>query len=301
MIKEDFKGIWIPREVWLSRELTMQEKIFLMEIKALDNDSGCFAGNEHFAQFSGLSKNRCSAVIKELEKKGYIYIKYSFSNETKAIDRRTIWTTGKMKKFGSIRPLPETEDPLPETDLPLPKTEDPLPEIVNPPSGNSEDSNTSSITVSNTISKTYSPGVSSDEEMDSGDKTSVTADKEKKPKKRADKRMTEAEIREKLNSEPISTKLRGVLNEYIDYRKEIGKGIKSYQVLGALISQLGRRYVDENHLIESIEAAVSCQYQGVFPLRRENRQVTKGIGSVHQGESYLARKLRELKEGERNG
>ena len=38
-----FKGIWIPKEIWLSQDLTMQEKIMLVEIDSLDNESGCFA------------------------------------------------------------------------------------------------------------------------------------------------------------------------------------------------------------------------------------------------------------------
>lgn len=68
----DFKGIWIPKEVWLSKELTLQEKVFLVEIHSLDNENGCFANNEYFAKFFGLSKTRVSLVISSLIEKGYI-------------------------------------------------------------------------------------------------------------------------------------------------------------------------------------------------------------------------------------
>ncbi|WKX76342.1 hypothetical protein [Zobellia laminariae] len=33
-----FKGIWIPKSIWLSRELTIQEKVFIVEIDSLENN-----------------------------------------------------------------------------------------------------------------------------------------------------------------------------------------------------------------------------------------------------------------------
>ena len=54
-INRGFKGIWIPKEIWLNTDLTMQEKVFLVEIDSLDNDIGCTAGNQYFADFFGIS------------------------------------------------------------------------------------------------------------------------------------------------------------------------------------------------------------------------------------------------------
>jgi hypothetical protein len=70
--KRDFKGIWIPKVVWLNTKLTLQEKVFLVEIDSLDNKDGCFASNDYFAKFFGLSKTRVSLVITSLIKKGFI-------------------------------------------------------------------------------------------------------------------------------------------------------------------------------------------------------------------------------------
>ena len=73
--ERNFKGVWIPKEVWLSTNLTLQEKVFLVEIDSLDNDErGCFASNQHFADFFGLSIDRCSVVIGELKRKGLIEV-----------------------------------------------------------------------------------------------------------------------------------------------------------------------------------------------------------------------------------
>jgi len=70
--KRDFKGIWIDREVWLSKDMTLQEKVFYVEIFSLDNEDGCFANNEYFSDFFGVSKVRVSEVINSLVRKGYI-------------------------------------------------------------------------------------------------------------------------------------------------------------------------------------------------------------------------------------
>jgi hypothetical protein len=72
--ERDFKGIWIPREIWLTSELTLLEKIFLVEIDSLDNEQNCYASNAYFAEFFGVSKGRCTQIIKSLEAKGFIHI-----------------------------------------------------------------------------------------------------------------------------------------------------------------------------------------------------------------------------------
>ena len=74
MQERDFKGIWIPREIWLASELTLLEKIFLVEIDSLDNEQNCYASNAYFAEFFGISKGRCTQIIKSLEAKGFITV-----------------------------------------------------------------------------------------------------------------------------------------------------------------------------------------------------------------------------------
>ncbi|GMQ64189.1 helix-turn-helix domain-containing protein [Vallitalea maricola] len=143
-MERDFKGIWIPKEIWLSSDLTMQERIFLVEIDSLDNSGGCYAKNEHFAKFFGLSKNRCSEIIKSLETKGYITIAYI--KDGKQIIKRIIKVTNKgfNREYNNV-PLPDIEDPLREVDT--------------PPSENCEESNTKDNNTSNNniYSKTDEP------------------------------------------------------------------------------------------------------------------------------------------------
>lgn len=90
MQDRNFKGIWIPKEIWLSEELTLQEKVFLVEIDSLDNEEGCFAGNQYFSDFFGVSKVRVSEVINSLVKKGYITSKIIYKEGTKQILKRVL-------------------------------------------------------------------------------------------------------------------------------------------------------------------------------------------------------------------
>ena len=118
MKERNFKGVWIPKEIWESDELTLREKVFLVEIDSLDGDDGCYASNDHFAKFFGLSKTRCSEVINSLNDKGYITIRYLYKDKTKQIEKRIIKIV-KTKYFG----IRKTDRGIRKTDRGIRKTE----------------------------------------------------------------------------------------------------------------------------------------------------------------------------------
>ena len=71
----DFKGVWIPKEVWLDTRLNALDKVILMEIDSLDQgEKGCYASNEHLATFCQCSKTKVSTAISKLIECGYVYI-----------------------------------------------------------------------------------------------------------------------------------------------------------------------------------------------------------------------------------
>ena len=90
--KREAKGIWIPIKIWEKEDLSLIEKVFLVEIFSLDNEEGCFASNEYFANFFKLSKIRCSQIISSLKEKGYITVKciYDGKKGEKEFDKRII-------------------------------------------------------------------------------------------------------------------------------------------------------------------------------------------------------------------
>lgn len=89
-----FKGVWIPSKYWLDENLSAMEMLMLVEIDSLDQEQGCFASNKHFAEFFGLTTQRCSQLIKSLKAKGYINVEYQ--KDGKQIKKRVIKVSNKF-------------------------------------------------------------------------------------------------------------------------------------------------------------------------------------------------------------
>jgi hypothetical protein len=89
-MERDFKWIWIPKEIWTSQKMTLQEKVFFVEIGSLDNDQWCFATNEYFMNFFWLWLTRVSSVIKSLISKGFITSKLNYKPGTKQVLNRIL-------------------------------------------------------------------------------------------------------------------------------------------------------------------------------------------------------------------
>lgn len=71
----DFKGVWIPREVWLDDRLSALDKIILVEIDSLDCDEkGCYASNKYLAEFCQCSEAKITKSISKLVNFGYLEI-----------------------------------------------------------------------------------------------------------------------------------------------------------------------------------------------------------------------------------
>ena len=70
--KRKFKGVWIPREIWLAESMSLIEKALLVEIDSLDNEYGCTAGNDYFAKFFQISPRQVKRYVSRLRENGWI-------------------------------------------------------------------------------------------------------------------------------------------------------------------------------------------------------------------------------------
>ena len=72
----DFKGIFIPKEIWLDDDLSAIDKIILSEIYSLDveDSEGCYASNEYLSKFCKCSVTKVSTSISNLINLGYVRI-----------------------------------------------------------------------------------------------------------------------------------------------------------------------------------------------------------------------------------
>ena len=68
-----FKGVWIPREIWEHPDLTWLEKCLLAEIDSLSKpDKPCTASNDWLGKRFGVSEARMHNLIGSLRKRGFI-------------------------------------------------------------------------------------------------------------------------------------------------------------------------------------------------------------------------------------
>lgn len=124
-----FRGVWIPAEIWLSEDLTLQEKVMLVEIDSLQHPTrGCFKTNKKLAEFFQLSASRVSEIISSLAKKGYVRI--DNIREGKQIVERRIFMANPFEK-------PDT--PSESRRPPSEKADNPLRNHEGPPSENAEE------------------------------------------------------------------------------------------------------------------------------------------------------------------
>lgn len=98
MAERDFKGVWIPKEIWLAEDIGWSAKMLLVEIDSLATNGECFASNDYLGQFFGLGKDRISRLVSELKEKGYIEVELVYKVGTKQIEKRRITTMGYRRK-----------------------------------------------------------------------------------------------------------------------------------------------------------------------------------------------------------
>lgn len=145
--ERNFKGVWIPKEIWLARDLSLVEKVMMVEIDSLqDKHRGCYASNGHFAEFFDLSKSRVSEIISSLVKKNMLAI--TQIRDGRQVVERQLRVIPRMPE----PPSENGEKPLRKRRrTPSEKAANPIGKGAEPPSENGEGSNP---TLSNTDNST---------------------------------------------------------------------------------------------------------------------------------------------------
>lgn len=77
LLSRDFKGIWIPREIWVAPDLSVIEKALWAEIHSLYDRKrgGCFASNKYLSDFIGCEDRNLQKMIAKLKDKGFLEYK----------------------------------------------------------------------------------------------------------------------------------------------------------------------------------------------------------------------------------
>ena len=84
----------LPSNVRYHKELSPNAKLLFAEITALTNERGyCFASNAYFAELYGVSNKSISRWVSQLEKFGFIEVKFTYKKNTKEMAQRFIKLT----------------------------------------------------------------------------------------------------------------------------------------------------------------------------------------------------------------
>ena len=110
-LPRDFKGIWVPREIWFDRSLSYFEKCLLSEIHSLNGKDGCFASNEYFCNFFQEKERKIQDGLAHLKALGYIY-QESFDGRTRVLrtelhpkNDKSLFSTSEVQKEESVKSL----------------------------------------------------------------------------------------------------------------------------------------------------------------------------------------------------
>lgn len=115
--KRDFKGVWIPAELYLDTNVTPVEKFLITEVDSLSHNGECFASNQHFADFLGLSRDWTRKTIASLIKRGYLESEIIYVKGTKQIEKRILRVVKKPMGESTHTPMDENNHtPMGESD-----------------------------------------------------------------------------------------------------------------------------------------------------------------------------------------
>ncbi len=104
-LSRNFKGIWIPREIWLNPELDCFEKILWAEIDSLDHpEFGCIASNAYLQKLLNVKERFLQLALAKLKKLGLIQYE-SFDGRQRTL-RSCLKTT--HEKFDTSAPKNST-------------------------------------------------------------------------------------------------------------------------------------------------------------------------------------------------
>jgi hypothetical protein len=77
----NFKGVWIPADLYLDTNLTWTQKIILLEVDSFSkNNLDCFVSNEHLAGLIGISESGIEKAIRSLVDSKRLERKRTFIN-----------------------------------------------------------------------------------------------------------------------------------------------------------------------------------------------------------------------------
>ncbi|MFR2887479.1 MAG: helix-turn-helix domain-containing protein [Clostridium butyricum] len=109
MKNNEFKGLWISKEILGAKDLNSNDKLILAVISALDNDNGCYASFDYIVDCTGISRSTVIRSINKLVDNGYV-------------DREYINKTSTILRISSVKMTPINSTNQNETSVKMNQT-----------------------------------------------------------------------------------------------------------------------------------------------------------------------------------
>ena len=87
---KEFKGVWIPYEIFINKKLTDKEKFVYSMIIFLSKENECTISNAYIGNLLNICNVQVSRIINSLKKKGYINTEIVYKENSKEIALRKI-------------------------------------------------------------------------------------------------------------------------------------------------------------------------------------------------------------------
>ena len=87
---KEFKGIWIPYEVLVDKNLKDKEKMIYSMILYLSKENDCTMSNTYISKLLNICNVQASRIINSLKKKEYVKIEIVYKQNSKEIALRKI-------------------------------------------------------------------------------------------------------------------------------------------------------------------------------------------------------------------
>ena len=228
----------IPATVRYDTNISANAKLLYGEITALCNEKGyCWATNDYFAKLYSVSKRTISRWIKELHENNYIGIKMIYKEGSEEIVYRYI----QICQYPMEKNVNTPTDKI--NDTPIDK---------NVADNNTYNNNTY---INNTINN---------------NNIDTKNDKPKSNKKTKEVHKTEKNnFDELINQNFTDEELKNAIYEFIKMRKSIKKPFTE-KGLELMIKKLYNLTTNIDEQIEIINNSIMNNWQGIFPLKKEN-------------------------------
>lgn len=287
-MSENFKGVFIPADIFLIKDLSLAEKILIVTILGLDNGGGCYASNEYLSKFVQITPTSCSGIISNLKKSGLLFEPKKFDGRKRYLsvntnflyDMPTINMDADLKKdLGSISNIERQTNEKDNTAYKKP--EGSIKDFVRLPNENHNHINIDNnidINLDYNKEKSDFSFLENDPEIISSNDKNTTLEilpvvVYQKPKKQKEK----APQIYPANFTPAIIR---ALQNFIEYRKEIKKPFKSDKSQQTKVNQLSDQIeaYGEAIVLDSIETAIANGWQGTFidmkKVEQQNKQQT---------------------------